>query len=135
MNHFSKPSMKFTDNFIVEFTLLPVEYFQALNVVQNDPEFAVPGCHYEIARGEREVQVVDFIRDQFLPDEPIHNCIAHINPWTDIHRDLWMRMVYLFIDLWMQMLFLMDARGTLIYRFMDARIFIHKLLDICGIFI
>ena len=58
--------------------------------MKRDPAYSVEGCHYEIVREGRHPEVVDFIRDHFIPDEPIAKCIADILPWNP---EIWMSSV------------------------------------------
>ena len=60
--------------------------------MKSEPQFSVEGCHYEIARAGRHQEVVNFIRDHFMPDEPIAKCIADILPWN---QEIWMSSVSL----------------------------------------
>lgn len=62
---------------------------KAFATIKADPEFAVPGCHYEIAREARHKDVLDFIRYHFKPDEPMGRSIAHVFPWNDELEGLW----------------------------------------------
>ena len=56
--------------------------FQAFEKIRYDPKFAVEGCHYELARGDRRhQQLAVFVRDHFMPDEPIHKSIG--TPWNE----------------------------------------------------
>ena len=63
--------------------------FQAFLKIQ----FAVQGCHYEIASDNRRQAVLDFVRDQFWPDEPLSRSIAHLCPWTDYVEATWASVV------------------------------------------
>ena len=69
--------------------------FQAFEKIKSDPEFAVPGCHYETAgeHGHRRRAVLDFLRDQFMPDEPLARSVAHICSWTEEVETLWASVV------------------------------------------
>ena len=69
--------------------------FQAFLKMQSDPEFAVPGCHYETASGNRRQAVLNFVRDQFWPDEPLSRSITHLCPWTDYVEAMWASVVSL----------------------------------------
>ena len=60
--------------------------------MKSEPQFSVEGCHYEIAREGRHQEVVNFIRDHFIPDEPIAKCIADILPRNP---EIWMPFVSL----------------------------------------
>lgn len=60
---------------------------KAFEKIKSDPEFAVPGCHYETASEDRRRAVLDFIRDQFMPDEPLARSIGC--PWTEEVETLW----------------------------------------------
>ena len=59
----------------------------------SNTEYVVEGCHYEIAREERHKELLNFIRYQFVPDEPISRSIAHIMPWTEEIEYIWMSVV------------------------------------------
>ena len=72
-------------------------FLQALEKIKSNPECAVPGYHYEIAREDRHQAVVEFVRDHFKPDEPLARSIPHLYPWNGDADALWMLVVNSFI--------------------------------------
>ena len=55
--------------------------FQAFEKIRSDPTFSVEGCHYELARDDRRhQQLAAFVRDHFMPDEPMNRSIG--TPWN-----------------------------------------------------
>lgn len=49
---------------------------KAFGKINSDPQLAVEGCHYIIAREDRHQDAVNLIRDHFIPDEPTARSVA-----------------------------------------------------------
>ena len=80
------------DRIFITVTLLMLQAFEK---IRYDPKFTVEGCHYELARDDRRhQQLAVFVRDHFMPDEPIHKSIG--TPWNEEMEGFFIAEVYVF---------------------------------------